>query len=134
MKVQIPLLITLTLAATSSALGINCRGSFQCIFLTDSPLDTVVGFIDQIDESRFYQNGEHIACTGFICAFLQNSGGAPGSSIKTLAHNLLDHGCHQCGSVPLFFPQDNDVANGQLTINAAEEFKCPASPDDEGLC
>lgn len=44
---------------------------------------------------RFYKNGEQISCQGFIYAFLQKSGGAPGGSILTLAQDLQNHGCKQ---------------------------------------
>jgi hypothetical protein len=88
--------------------------------------------INLIDENRWYNNGEHIACftgeaaTGFgapspisACAFLQNTGGTWGSIIKTLMQSFMDnHNCGLCGSIPYYFPQgDNNVANGMLTIN-----------------
>jgi hypothetical protein len=68
--------------------------------------------------------------THTICAFLQKSGGAPGRSIKTLSRAIPDHGCAVCGSVPLFFPDDNNVDNGMLTFNAV------SSPcgNKHGLC
>ncbi|KAJ6494596.1 Kp4-domain-containing protein [Mycena vulgaris] len=54
---------------------------------------------------------------GGVCAFLQNSGGVSGQSIKALAHYIPDHGCNRCGSVPLFFSDANNVANGELTFD-----------------
>ncbi|KAL4908781.1 killer toxin [Aspergillus multicolor] len=112
------------LLSTASALGINCRGSSDCS-LTDAPsLGEIVSLIEEIADDSWWDNGEHIACIRSgshaysICAFLQNSGGAPGSSVKTLARELQGHGCGVCGSIPLFYPDDNDVNDGELTVNA----------------
>jgi len=102
--------------------GINCEGNANCPGVVGS-LSEIKSFANGADDNRFYQNGEHIACveslagTG-LCAFLQNTGGVPGSSIKTLLQDLLDHGCKKCGSVPVFFPSDNnDGDHGILTVN-----------------
>jgi hypothetical protein len=112
------------LLSTAAALGINCRGSSDCV-LTDCPsMGEVVSLIEEFDDDTWFDNGEHIACIGSgdedysLCAFLQNSGGAPGSSIKTLARDLQEHGCENCGSIPLFYPGDNNVDDGELTFNA----------------
>lgn len=121
------LLAATTLTSLTYALGINCLGSIKCalqhpLLKGGHPLDDVVASIDSIDPNRFFQNGEHIACVNSLCAFLQNSGGAPGHSIIDLAHALQGHGCGNCGSVPLFFFQgDNDGGIGELTINAVAE-------------
>lgn len=106
-----------------SGLGINCRGSVLC----DNPsfkLTTLLADVQKIDNNRWYQNGEHIACWenvagGGLCAFLQGTGGIPGSLIKTLLQDLVNHNCHACGSIPVFFPSDNNIAShGELTVNA----------------
>lgn len=119
MKLQYLALTTTAFVAQTFALGINCRGSFQCVFLTDGPLDEVAGYIESIGPNREYTNGELIACTGFICAFLQSTPGPVlGSQILDLMRNLSPK-CNQCGSIPTGFLQgDNDVTNGMLTINA----------------
>ncbi|KAL5341311.1 killer toxin [Aspergillus crustosus] len=122
---HLPTILSIGLVlTTTSALGINCRGSSDCS-LTDCPsLGQVLSIIEEIDDNSWFDNGEHIACIRAgaqaysLCAFLQNSGGALGSSIKTLARELQQHGCGNCGSVPLFYPGDNDVNNGELTFNA----------------
>jgi len=111
-----------TLGLTSA--GINCEGNANCPGV-NANLGNLIGFAAGIDDNRFYQNGQHIVCeksqsTGApgLCAFLQNTGGVPGSSIKTLLQDLQDHGCKKCGSVPVFFPSDNnDGDHGILTVN-----------------
>ncbi|KAL3463487.1 killer toxin [Aspergillus heterothallicus] len=122
-----------TLAASVSGLGINCRGSSNCgsfvfgNYANGNPLEQLNRLIqNNIDPSQWYNNGEQIACLkgsvfytpSYICAFLPNSGGAPGLSIKNLLPYPIDHGCGTCSSVPLFFPGDNDVNNGILTLNS----------------
>jgi hypothetical protein len=115
-----------TLAISTSATGINCAGSGLCSSTNANVAQQLKEYIDRIDTSRYYNNGEKIACDKVqaiegsvtICAYLQNSGGAPGHSIQDLAHYIPDHGCKVCGSVPLFYPGDNNVANGELTFNA----------------
>jgi hypothetical protein len=127
------LVILSSLIASVSGLGINCQGSSNCglfvygNYANGTPVQQLNALIQEnIDPNRWYNNGEQIACihgsTFYhpteVCAFLQNSGGAPGSSIKELLPYLVDHGCSSCGSVPLFFPNDNDVSNGELTVNS----------------
>jgi hypothetical protein len=135
----IVLLATIT---TASALGINCRGSSDCNIANDlHTASRLAGFISGIDPNRWYNNGEQIACaqstgslgvaSGFvaICAFLQNTGGAPGRNIAGLAPFITGHGCTICGSVPYFYPSDNNVADGELTFNGVHN---PCT--DNGLC
>ncbi|KAK5996036.1 KP4 killer toxin [Cladobotryum mycophilum] len=112
-----------------SAEGINCHGSSNCGnvgFKLTWLRDQVAG----IDDNRWWQNGQHIACwenvagTGF-CAFLQNTGGMPGRDIKRLMQELVNHGCGKCGSVPVFFPNDNDNSHhGILTVNYVFKPHC----------
>jgi hypothetical protein len=131
MKTLSLLSTTALLLTPAFSLGINCFGSFQCGPILDPVMSDIANVIvNQIDRNRFYNNGEHIACAGIFCAFLQNSGGAPGSSIVPLIQDLRNHGCKVCGSVPLFFPQgDNNVRDGELTVNAAEDDACIAKSD-----
>ncbi|KAJ7161469.1 Kp4-domain-containing protein [Mycena crocata] len=109
-------------------LGINCLGSSLCKGRPSNTAAQLAGYISNAPSGAWYNNGEQIACVRSICAFLQNSGGAPGSSVKALAQHILAHGCTACGSVPLFYPNDNDVRNGQLTFNYVINPRCP------GLC
>jgi hypothetical protein len=128
-----------TLAISTSATGINCAGSGACaLAIAGNSARELSNYINNIDDNRYYQNGEHIACAtfssdegtqGHVCAFLQNSNGAPGHSIRALAHYIPDHGCKECGSVPLFYPGDNNVANGELTFNVVGSNAC-----GDGLC
>jgi hypothetical protein len=117
----------ISLIPAATALGINCRGSHNCLGGA-SIAQSLTAFISDIDQGRWYENGEHIACDITVvvdsgssnvctCAFLQNTGGAWGSDILRLAHYISDHGCQACGSVPYFYPSDNDVRHGELTYN-----------------
>ncbi|KAK3181607.1 hypothetical protein K4F52_007162 [Lecanicillium sp. MT-2017a] len=116
------------LITSTSALGINCRGSGLC------PSDGAAGnllnlkaIVDNIgDRNRHYDTGKQIACTGSLCAFYQN--GASGTAARTseLLQQLLDHGCKKCGSVPT--QPGNDVKNGELTVNVV------GHPDCQGAC
>jgi len=123
----------------AAALGINCRGAGGC----GSAGRSLARAIELIDPDRWFANGEQIACVtvtstsidsgttqSSFCAFLQNTGGAWGSRILELAHYLRDHGCKGCGSVPYFYPEDNDVSHGELTYNTVRR---PCSTRD-GLC
>jgi len=117
--------VSILLAAIGTqALGINCRGSAFCDKALNGAVngyeaDTLTQFINGIDENRWYNNGEQIACfePSHICAFLQNTGGSWGKNIKGLAHYIKDHGCKTCGSVPYFYPGNNNVDDGMLTYN-----------------
>ena len=121
--------IALTALASScvTALGINCRGSFYCKTFAseyENVADQLSKNIQNIPDDRWYENGEHIECIkgykGFsICAFLQGTNGLSGKEIKTLAKRIVEHGCKGCGSVPVYFDQqENDVnLHGQLTFN-----------------
>jgi hypothetical protein len=82
----------LAAASCSNALGINCRGSFQCGPLLTHAAQDLVNYINSIDPNRWYNDGEHIACSGFVCAFLQNTNGAWGYNIQGLAHFITEHG------------------------------------------
>jgi len=129
------LLIFASLLHLAAALGINCRGG-ACASTGAHQLTTA---IEGIDRNRWFANEEQIACitvdstatrSSSICALLQNTGGAWGSRILELAHYLRDYGCKGCGSVPYFYPEDNDVSHGELTYNVVIQ---PCSSRD-GLC
>ncbi|KAK7408549.1 hypothetical protein QQX98_009310 [Neonectria punicea] len=118
--------LLLAYLGSASATGINCQGNSGCgLAKTEIPRMANIlngdGASQGIADDRWYKNGEHIYCgmntDSWSCAFLQKSGGAPGKSIKKLIRALADHNCVHCGSVPLFFPQDNNVENGELTVN-----------------
>ncbi|KAH8126231.1 hypothetical protein FP744_10003474 [Trichoderma asperellum] len=125
MKLNLPSFLALASMSINGALaGINCNGSGACPVVSGT-LGKLLGYANSIDPNRWYTNGENIVCqknelgTG-LCAFLQNTGGAPGSSIKPLLEQLSYHGCNKCGSIPLFYPQgdNNDADHGVLTVNA----------------
>ncbi|KAJ7457322.1 killer toxin [Mycena latifolia] len=119
------LAIALATANKAYALGINCRGSAEC---GGGRAYNIVQYIEGISDDAWYADGQHIACDQSICAFLQDTNGASGSSIKALAPYIIDHGCTSCGSVPTGYPQDNNVADGQLTFNYV------TNPCGPGIC
>jgi hypothetical protein len=106
-------------------LGINCRGSLLCdVQGTGGESSQLVSFINGIADDAWYNNGQQIgasfymevlvcydilivifvlACTNHnICAFLQNTGGANGQWIKSIAPYIPAHRCNTCGSVSPF--------------------------------
>ena len=136
MRLLTHFLVLATLLNLVAALGINCRGASSCRGTRVARRLTRV--IETIDRGRWYADGEQIACVSIetddgsdsFCAFLQNTGGAWGSRILELAHYIVGHGCKGCGSVPYFYPEENDVSRGELTYNYVSK---PCSRDD-GLC
>ena len=121
----------------SAFAGINCEGSTGCATSGDT-ISALLSDAKDITDSRFYTNGDQILCQaqhdsgGGICAFLQNTGGAPGSSIQPLLQALVDHGCERCGSVPLYYPEgdNNDGDHGILTVDYVSHIDFPC----EGPC
>jgi len=108
------------LIGNAVATGINCEGSTKCGNPSTELLEDMTYVVsNNLDQSRFYNNGEQIICSNNVCAYCQKSGGAPGSSIVSLMELLLAHGCDVCGSIPLFYPSDNNVDNGELTVDYA---------------
>ncbi|KAK5993976.1 KP4 killer toxin [Cladobotryum mycophilum] len=110
-----------TFAVSTTALGINCRGSGWC------PSDGAAGnlinlkyIVDGIQpRDRYYNNGQKVACTGSLCAFFQSGGSGTAGRASELLQELLDHGCKKCGSVPT--NPGNDVSHGQLTANIVSD-------------
>lgn len=131
MKSSLLSLIAITI--NSALAGINCNGSGDCAG-TPGTLGDLIADAYQIDPNRWYNNGEHIACSdnrggGGLCAFFQNTLGGPGSSVLTLLQDLQAHGCNKCGSIPVNFPQgDNSENHGELTVNFVVSAGCT------GLC
>ena len=52
-------------------------------------------------------------------------------NIQGLAPRIPEHGCDKCGSVPYFFPSDNDVTHGELTFNYVTNG---CNDQNSGLC
>jgi hypothetical protein len=71
-----------------------------------------------------------VACTsgdaGSICAFFQSGASGTANDAFHYMQEIIDHGCKLCGSVPT--QPGNNVANGQLTVNAVSKPCC------EGTC
>jgi len=111
----------------TGALGINCRGSSRCH--GSAAAQYLVQLINKLPDGVFYVNQQQIACMGTICAFLQSTDGKWSQDIKSLAYYIQAHGCMSCGSVPVHFPESNNVRNGELTFNYVQH-RCPQS----GVC
>jgi len=118
--------LSFMLAANVQALGINCRGSLCCPRSTDFA-QQLADMIANLDPSDTFTSGQQMACLdtgsgglcdGQVCAFLQNTGSTFGvSQLTSLANDIVGHGCSACGSVPVGFPDSNDVSQGELTFN-----------------
>ncbi|RFN46476.1 hypothetical protein FIE12Z_9311 [Fusarium flagelliforme] len=126
---QLSSLLASSMLALGVSAGINCKGSSNCANV-GFKLTDLRQTAQKLPDNKWYQNGEHIVCwqsiggTGF-CAFLQNTGGLPGKEIKRLLQELVNHGCGKCGSVPAFFPSDNDEkSHGILTVNYVQKPNC----------
>ncbi|KAJ6549612.1 killer toxin [Mycena vulgaris] len=107
----------------------NCEGSSSCRLATRNQVPLLIGFINSIPDSNFYDNGQLIACadalfpgTGSVCAFLQNSGGLGAGDIKPLAQDIADHGCTTCGSQE--FTTGINGVFGLLTFNFVSKPGC----------
>ncbi|KAA6416381.1 MAG: hypothetical protein FRX48_01101 [Lasallia pustulata] len=135
------------LAATTTALGINCRGDKMCVKSKNIGLDPHNDLIDEfyqalangasavikggpIDPARIYNYGQDIAChqKSGICMYLEATVtrgmvSVNGSTIIARAGDLNSHGCWYCGSVPL--SGDNKPEElGILVVNWVSEFTC----------
>jgi hypothetical protein len=111
------------------ALGINCEGSMKCHGQPGDTAALLVQYINDIEPGRYYSNGQHIACRGNICAFLQGVQGLmPVEGIKNVAHLIVEHRCTVCGSMPT--GPDNDDRYGELTFNFVNEAGC----GEGGMC
>ncbi|KAL7916897.1 killer toxin Kp4/SMK [Trichoderma velutinum] len=102
-----------------AALGINCRGNANCVGTPECRLADLILQVSQQDPSTSYSPGQHIACCGIpggnICAFTQGiSNSITAGEALGMLQGLESHGCGQCGSIPF---KDNNVAEGQLTVN-----------------
>jgi hypothetical protein len=64
---------------------------------------------------------------GGICAFPQNLPAGTTltlAQVRTLADDILGHGCNTCGSVPITYPDNENVDDvGELTFNFVSEGK-----------
>lgn len=141
------LLNLLFLAATTTALGINCRGDKMCVKSHNSGLDPHNDLIDEfyqalangasaviqggpISPTAVYNYGQDVAChaNSGICLYIEGqvSRGmvnVNGSTIIARAGDLNSHGCWYCGSVPL--SGDNKPEEmGILKANYVKDNRC----------
>ncbi|KAI9825776.1 MAG: hypothetical protein M1826_006878 [Phylliscum demangeonii] len=118
------LLSFITTISSRDATGINCRGSAVCYLFPTSCAFRLVAYLQDVRPYQWYRDNELIACCGVVCAFLQHTtGGAWGWQIRKLAPYITEHGCLNCGSVPIGFPFINDCMHGELTFNAVYYLK-----------
>ncbi|KAJ5607927.1 hypothetical protein N7537_004546 [Penicillium hordei] len=131
---QLPRLMirAVALPTAAFALGINCRGSSQCMLVSTSDAsEAIQGYIqaaiDTGSGGNFYHEGKQIGCKDSICAFYQS--GASGDLNDAITHinNIVNHGCGNCGSDPT--QPGNDVSKGELTVNYVSSPTCT-----NGLC
>lgn len=112
------------LAASATALGINCRGSGLCP--SDGAAGNLINLKEIVDRiqprNRNYQSGEQIACTGSLCAMYQNGASNTADATSGYLQALLDHGCKKCGSIPT--QPGNNVQMGELTVNVVGNTRC----------
>lgn len=87
----ISLSILLTLVCRTYSLGINCRGSVLCAG-TGILTQEVLELLNTIDGDRWAEDGQQIACYGFLCAFYQYSNGGSVARAQELAHEIVHHG------------------------------------------
>ncbi|KAL9008069.1 MAG: hypothetical protein Q9180_009541, partial [Flavoplaca navasiana] len=104
------------LAATASCRGINCEGNSECYRAGDTAASRL---IHAGPDDRRFNNKQQIARVpagsgpnpdSANCAYLQDIERAPLRRIEGLASRIIEHGCKDCGSLPNFFPADNNVA------------------------
>ena len=113
------LIFILPFASVAVSLGINCRGSSNCGLTPKCHLSDLILQTNDLDPNTDFAPGDHIACCGIpggnICAFVQSTDQHinAGQAVAYL-EGLHEHGCEGCGSIPF---QDNDVDEGQLTVN-----------------
>ena len=142
----LPLLMWDTLA-----LGINCRGSWNCK-TKRSILSMMTSMMHELGDEDIWKTGSHIMCLpvkGFYtpknagyCLFMQGDvgqnqilrpngdlvTGVKGGDIKIKINQLYEHGCRGCGSVPLSDDNDPDEL-GILTVNYVKQRR-----SCEGVC
>ena len=129
---------------TRGASGINCEGSSDCEFGTQNTLGQLIEVISKTKTDTCVGPGKQIACvdggiTDF-CAFTQKYRHQDicVSDVKILLNHLKEHGCKNCGSVPVGYPRFKDLDGGMLTVNAVKGGGCRSGHDDEnnetGLC
>ncbi|KAL8643317.1 MAG: hypothetical protein Q9226_008409 [Calogaya cf. arnoldii] len=117
------------LTASASSEGINCKGSSECYRGGGSAASRLNSFIQAGPNDRWFDNKQQIACVdagsgadpgSAICAYLQNTGGAPLRNIKGLAPRILEHNCKNCGS--------NDNAPESVRGSILQECSVASSP------
>ncbi len=134
---------TSTSVPESSSLGINCRGSLWCPWIS-RPSNHILQYLQDrisadMNDKDIYLNRQQIACTTLydggrgggapFCVFTQGRNVPPqginGSEIKRKLSELRDHGCFACGSVPLGDSNDPSTL-GILTLNyvPAVQHRC----------
>ena len=128
------------LVTPAHTLGINCRGSFLCPdgrfkepylhslvqIAKGMDCESSSGFnCGPINDTDIWAPGKHILCLpqeisiGGICVFTQGNVAPLGITGDVTRQKLLElkqHGCRECGSVPLS-DDNNPDTSGILTVN-----------------
>ena len=145
------LILLLSLLPSTSSLGINCRGSFECADSQfthfDPSYNLFAGFYEALSHGDSYwvrggpapkrcrwAGGDRIICSpsafrvrkGGVCLFAQGNVSAGGIGTETILRridDLYDHGCEVCGSVPISGDNDPDKM-GILTSNYISDTSC----------
>lgn len=126
------LFIASAIITTAAGKGINCQGSGECPFChAQTNLKELQKVCESVPDNTQYYNGQQICCVQCdednteqysVCAFVQNTkDGAPGHSVKAAIQQLVDHNCGLCGSAPFY---NNDVSEGELTVNVVDYTSC----------
>jgi hypothetical protein len=123
------LVIALSTAHGALSLGLNCQGSSESHGKPGNIASLLVADINGAKDDTWFNDRQQIACEQKTCAFLQKTQGEPGRNLKGIAHYIADHGCGACGSVPVFYPGNNDVSAEELTFNYVSNPACTT-----GLC
>lgn len=96
-----------TAVASTSALGINCRGSGLCAS-NKGLLGEAQAQLRGMDQNQKFSDGQHVTCVKSsvtignpsLCIFYQKTNGRSWTVGQTVNYvqALLDHGCGACGS------------------------------------
>ncbi|KAL3686135.1 hypothetical protein R1sor_004157 [Riccia sorocarpa] len=112
------ILVLLSTATLSNAGFISiCKGSALCQYASPNAISEINTQVQALNDANTYSNGQYIACSGNICAYLQNvSGTKTAAQIKGYLREIVGRGCSKCAILPT--EPGNNVATGELTINA----------------
>ena len=121
------LLPLLQLSSFAASEGINCHGDGHCKTFTSgyNGQNLLVEAVMEVNNNTIFTDGRNIACLrgmaaneidGALCIWTWNTqNDTTGARVKEVVNQIVDHGCHQCGSAPTQ-PTGNDLSTGEVTI------------------